>query len=104
MAVNSKQKGARFERKVAEILREHGYEARRGVQYNGANGDPDVIGLPGFHLECKHVERLNIEEAMQQSRVDARSGEIPVVVHKRNGKRVLITMEFDDFLELLKEK
>ena len=104
MAVNSKQKGARFEREVAEILREHGYEARRGVQYNGANGDPDVIGLPGHHLECKHVERLNIEEAMQQSRVDAREGEIPVVVHKRNRKKILITMEFEDYLEQIKEK
>lgn len=99
MAVNSRQKGARGEREVAEILRSYGYDARRGVQYCGANGDADVVGMPGHHLEIKRVEKLNIEEAMQQSRVDAREGEIPVVVHRKNGKKWLITLEFSDYLE-----
>ena len=101
MAVNSKQKGARGEREVAEFLRLRGYDARRGQQYCGANGDADVIGLPGHHLEIKRVERLNIEEAMQQSRVDARDGEIPVVVHRRNGKKWLITLELADYLDMI---
>lgn len=52
--LNSKAKGARFERLLASKLRDYGYDARRGQQYCGANGDADVIGLPGIHIEAKH--------------------------------------------------
>ena len=51
--VNSKQKGARFERQLAGHIRDYGYKARRGQQYCGANGDADVVGLPGIHIEAK---------------------------------------------------
>lgn len=102
--MNSRAKGARGEREVAKILRDRGYgDARRSVQYCGANGDADVIGLPGVHLEIKRVERLNLEDAMQQSRTDAREDELPVVVHKKNHKKWLCTMEFNDFLDLIEK-
>ena len=65
MAINSKQKGARFGRDLARKLREYGYEARRTAQYCGNTGDAsDVVGLPYLHIEAKHVERLNIYDAM----------------------------------------
>lgn len=75
--MNSRNKGAAGEREISRILREYGYNTRRGQQYSGANGDADVVGLPGIHIECKRVERLNISEAMNQSIRDARPGEIP---------------------------
>lgn len=87
MTINSKQKGARFERQLSGLLREHGFESRRGQQYCGANGDADVIGVPGVHIEAKAVERLNIHEAMDQSVSDARDGEIPVVIHYQRKRR-----------------
>ena len=65
--MNSRQKGARGERELAKIFREHGYDARRGQQYCGASGDADVIGLPGIHVECKRVEKLNLLDAVGQS-------------------------------------
>ena len=43
MSKFSRDKGKRGEREVALILREHGFEARRGQQYCGANGDADVV-------------------------------------------------------------
>lgn len=101
--VNSRNKGAAFERMVASLLRKYGYEARRGQQYCGANGDADVIGLPGVHLECKAVEKLNIYDAMAQAIHDRRPDEFPVVVHKKNYCKILVTMEFDDWMELYKE-
>lgn len=61
---NSRRKGASGERELAKKLREYGYEARRGQQYCGSNGDADVVGIPGIHIECKRVEALNIEKAM----------------------------------------
>lgn len=101
--INSRQKGARAERQFAEVCREHGYEARRGQQYCGANGDADVIGLPKIHIECKAVERLNIFDAMAQSVRDAKDGEIPIVAHKKNNTKWLITMEAESFFELYRE-
>lgn len=74
---NSRQKGARGERELARILREYGYDCRRGQQYCGANGDADVVGLEGIHIECKRVERLNLEDAVAQSVRDSRAGELP---------------------------
>ena len=57
--MNSNNKGKNGERELATILREYGYDSRRGQQYCGSNGDADVVGLPGVHIECKRVERLN---------------------------------------------
>ena len=83
--VNSRAKGARYERELARAFRAEGYhDARRGQQYSGANGDADVVGLPGIHVEAKRVERLNIHRAMDQAVRDAREGEIPVVFHRKN--------------------
>ena len=103
MPINSKDKGARGEVELAHILQQHGYSARRGQQYSGANGDADVIGLPKIHIECKRVERLNLYDAMAQSIHDARDGEIPVVMHRRNNAKWLITLHLDDFMEIYKE-
>ena len=100
---NSRAKGARYERHVAGLFRSEGYEARRGQQFSGANGDPDVIGPPGIHIEAKHVERLNLYDAVDQSKRDARDGEIPIVIHKKNHHNDLVTMEFTDWIKLFRE-
>lgn len=98
--MNSRQKGKRGELELAKMLRDYGFtEARRGVQYSGANGDADVVGIPGVHIECKRVERgLDLYKAMEQSSRDAREGETPVVFHRKNGKLWLVTMLADDYL------
>lgn len=101
--MNSKRKGKAGELEVASILQDHGYSARRGQQYSGANGDPDVVGLSGIHIEVKRVERLNIHEAMAQSIRDARPGEMPTVFHRRNRGQWLVTMPLEQWLELYGE-
>lgn len=97
--MNSREKGAAAERELANILKEHGYTARRGQQYSGANGDADVVGIPGVHIECKRVERLNIHDAMNQAVRDARDGEIPVVIHRKNRTEWLATLRLEDWLK-----
>ena len=99
---NSRSKGKRGELELAAILREYGFDARRGQQYCGAAGDADVVGLPGVHIECKRVERLNIDAAMEQAVRDARPGEMPVVMHRRSRKPWLVTQLLTYFLEARK--
>lgn len=100
---NSKQKGARGERELSSKLKEYGYNTRRGQQYCGANGDADVIGLSGIHIECKRVERLNIYDAISQAKSDAKEGELPTVFHRKDRSEWLVTMTFDDWMKLYKE-
>ena len=101
--MNSREKGKAGELELARILREHGYTARRGQQFCGVNGDADVVGIPGSHIECKRVEKLNIHEAMQQAVKDAREGEIPVVMHRKNRTEWLATMRLSDWLDERRE-
>ena len=87
---------------LAKILREYGVDARRGQQYSGIAGDADVVGLPGFHIECKRVEKLNVEAALKQSERDARDGEIPVVMHRANGTEWKVTIRLDSFMSIIR--
>lgn len=105
MAVNSKQKGARFERQLASRFREYGYQARRTAQYCGNTGDAsDVVGLPGLHIEAKHQEAMRLYEWMAQAKRDSiGTGRLPAVFHKKNNAEILVTMEFDDFMNLYRE-
>ena len=102
MAINSKAKGKRGEIEIVRMLREYGYDCRRGQQYCGANGDADVVGLPGLHLEIKRVEKLNVENALRQAEADAKAGEIPVVMHRANREEWKVTLRLKDFMEIWK--
>lgn len=103
MAINSKQKGARGERELSNKLKEYGYTTRRSQQYCGANGDADVIGLPGVHIECKRVERLNIYDAISQAKHDAKENEIPTVFHRKDRCEWLVTMTLEDYMNMYKK-
>lgn len=102
--MNSRNKGAAGERELANILKEYGYKTRRGQQYSGANGDADVVGLPGIHIECKRVEKLNLDMAMQQARRDAGENETPVVMHRKNRQEWKVTLSLEDFMKIYRRK
>lgn len=102
---NSKDKGKRFERTVAGLFKDYGYDAKRTAQYCGNTGDAaDVDGVPYLHLECKHQEQFRIYDWMAQAVHDSqKSGNIPTVIFKKNNHEVLVTLRFDDFMKLYKE-
>lgn len=102
MPINSKQKGARFERELAKILTEQGYVARRTAQYCGKTGDAaDVVGLDGIHIEAKHCETMRLYDWMGQAVRDSAGGaNLPAVFHKKNRADILVTMRMKDFMEL----
>lgn len=106
--INSKQKGARFERALASIFREYGFnEARRTAQYCGNSGDAsDVVGLPNIHVEAKHQERMMLYDWIAQARRDAEAngkGNLPTVFHKKNNAEILVTMTLTDWMILYRE-
>lgn len=98
--MNSRDKGKRGELELAHILREYGYDSRRGQQFSGISGDADVVGLPGIHIECKRVEKLNINKAMEQAVRDSRTHEKPTVFHRTNREKWKVTMLLEDWLDL----
>lgn len=104
--INSKDKGKRFERQLANILKARGYEARRTAQFCGNTGEAaDVIGLPGIHIEAKHQETMRLYDWMHQAERDAAGGgNIPMVIHKKNNEETLATMRLDDFLDLYERR
>lgn len=104
--MNSREKGKRGEREWASVCREHGYKgARRGQQYCGANGDADVVdAMPHIHVEVKRVERLNMYNAMAQVIHDSgKSGRMPIVAHRKNNSKWLITMRAEDWFSIYRE-
>lgn len=98
--MNSREKGKRGELEVAHILQGYGYRAGRGQQFSGANGDADVEGVDGLHIEVKRAEHLNIEAAMKQAERDARDGKVPSVFHRRNGEDWKVTVRLKDFIQI----
>lgn len=64
------------------------------------NGNADVVGLEGIHIECKRVEKLNLDKAIEQSKRDAKEGEIPAVFHRKNRQEWQVTLSLDDFMKL----
>ncbi len=101
--MNSREKGKRGERQWREELRETGNPARRGQQFSGSPDSPDVIcdGLPWAHFEVKHVEHLNLTEAMAQARRDA-AGKAAFLAHRKNYWPWLVTMDAERFYRLLR--
>ena len=88
----SRNKGKRGELELAKLLRKHGFNAQR-TPYSGAGtvkGDlvahDMAAAIPGFHIECKRVERLNLPEAIRQAWAQC-GVNIPVLFHRRNDTR-----------------
>lgn len=105
MGAASQRKGAAGERELAARLREYGYEIERGGSLSFGEL-PDLVGLPGVHIECKRVERLNVPEAMQQAVKDSARFQdgMPALFHRRNRQPWLVTLRLEDFMQLYSEK
>ena len=98
---SSQRKGADGERELARILTGYGYDLQRGGSLSF--GDvPDMVGLPGVHIEVKRVERLNVPEAMGQAIRDSdrfHDG-APALFHRRSRSPWLVTMRLEDWMVL----
>ena len=97
---SSQAKGAAGGRELARLLTEKGFPMERGGYCFGEK--PDLMGLPGIHVEVKRVEHLNLSKAMGQASTDAERFKdgAPTVFHRRSREPWLVTMRLQDWLEL----
>lgn len=67
---------------------------------------PDLVGLPGIHIEVKRAEQVRLSEWMAQALRDSkrfRDG-IPAVFHRRSHEVWHVTMSLSDFMTLYSAK
>ena len=97
----SQRKGRAGELELARLLQEYGYnvEPGRAVSYGST---PDIVGLPGVHIECKRAEQLRPYSWLEQAERDAvRFGDgLPAVFFRRSRSPWLVVMKLEDWLEL----
>lgn len=103
MSINSRSKGRRGEAEAAGKFRDFGYDVHRTAQRTGMTGTADIEGAPGLHIEVKRREALNLYDAMAQAVRDHKDGTKPVVMWRKNDCEWLMTMRFEDFMDLYKE-
>ena len=105
MGAKSRRKGKTGELEAAALFREHGFDARRGRQYQGGQDSPDLVTEldDHFHMEIKRTERLSLYDAVEQASRDAGDERVPVVLHRRNHCDWLVVMRAEDWFELVRE-
>lgn len=101
----SQRKGADGERELAAILREYGYIVERGGSMSFGEV-PDLVGLPGIHIEVKRCEQVRLSEWMQQAETDSKrfSDGMPVVFHRRSREPWRVTMSLANFMDIYSAK
>jgi hypothetical protein len=107
--INSRQKGAAFEREVAKALTAEGFPAKRGAQVSQGSwgiSAPDIVVpcLPDFHFECKRHgrARFDLDAAMAQAQRDKLPEQYPVVIHRKDDCQRLYTLNEEGFCALLR--
>lgn len=102
MSKASREKGARAERALAELLRSRGWHCERNARNGISTCDLDH-NIPKLHIECKWQETFKLEDFWNQATSDAPDGSVPVVMFKRSGKRWRAVLYLDDFMDLVEE-
>jgi len=100
----ARNKGKRGERAVANMFTARGFESKRGVQYKGGIGSPDIICdmlKDIFLFEVKWVEQLNLDKAYNQAKKDAGLSLCPVVIHKVSKSEWKATLNLTYFIDIL---
>ena len=101
----SRRKGHDFERATAIRFREvmPGAEIKRGLQSRGGGAEEADVVCPYFHVECKVGKLPNPRAALAQAIRDAKVGMTPIAVVRDDRQAAFVVMQFDDFLDFIKE-
>jgi hypothetical protein len=110
MSKMSRNKGARGEREVAELIElasNGAFKAQRGCQHAGrfavGVASPDVLTDLPLHLEVKRTEKPAVKAAWAQAAADAGIEKEPCVAIRWNGGEWLALLRFTHVVGLLAE-
>lgn len=102
MSRAQRDKGARGEREVIQLLKDHGWPlARRSSDGRAQAERGDIVrGPAGFHLEVKRRERISIVEWSRQAERDAHPTDRPAVIWRASREPWRVSMLLDDWTPL----
>ena len=104
MGKMQREKGKRGEREAAGLIKRYGFKARRGQQFKGGAGSPDVIhNIPGVFVEVKYREKFSIYPALEQAFDESADDDVPVVLHRRSSKPWVAILRAEDFLQFMRK-
>lgn len=108
MGKASRDKGAAAEREVARILTHAGFPATRNAR-NGISAEDVAHAIPGYWIEVKRKERLDLWMCLAQADdgADGATGlEViePALIFRRNRSPWYVAIPLDNWLDLLKER
>ena len=104
MAKKSQVKGRNAERELSRLLNAYGFNVRVGQALNFGT-EPDLIGLPGIHIESKRCEQLRLSEWMNQAVNDSERFKdgLPAVFHRKNREGWVVSMQLSDWIKIYKK-
>ena len=106
MGKYSRDKGARFEREIANRLKEvFGPRTTRSSGQCFAGDTRADVDCPEIWVECKVGKRPNIKAALEQAEeaeAIARTGKVPVAICKWDRQEPIVSMRLEYFIKLLK--
>lgn len=103
MSRMQRDKGARGENEVCQMLHGAGWpHAHRNFASGAAGGSDIARGPQGVCIEVKRTERLRLRETWAQAAEDAsKRHDLPVVAHRWNGGPWLAILPLEELLALL---
>jgi hypothetical protein len=103
MAVNGRNKGHAFERKLMKLFQSLGWLKCRTSRNESRARDDEKVDLchtAPFNIQAKAVEKLgSLHEVL--SSMPREKDNFNLVWHKRNNKGSVVAMTEDDFLKIL---
>ena len=106
MSKTSQRKGRSGELELVKVLHGFGFDSVQAGEPVSYGSTPDLVGLPGIHIECKRCEQLRLSEWMKQAERDAARFQdgVAVIFHRRNREPWMVTMTMDDFMKIYRRE
>lgn len=101
-SVNSNQKGKAGERELSKELQKFfKVKTKRGQQYCGLEGNADVVGIDGIHIESKRVQKLNLSKSLQQAENDRKEEDRATLFSRKNHEPWIFSCYLDDLPDIV---
>ena len=105
---SAKAKGRRLQQQFRELLIEELGIHPEDIESRsmGAGGEDLIMARAArkkfpYSIECKNVEKLNVWEAYNQAKENAKDYE-PLVVMKKNNHKALVVLDAEKFVQIFK--